>query len=150
MASTRVFDTITALLSMFDTALTVPVRDGPYVVRGSDPLFVVVGHDGEPASVDAASGSQSWASIGAKARDEAGSITCVIVGQSGGSDLAELRQTVEDTSTAVEAALRTDPTLGGVVQYAGFGTSFGLSQEADPDQGLAVQLTFNVDYMARI
>jgi hypothetical protein len=149
MASMRVFDVITALLAMFDTALTAPVRDGPYVVRGSDPLFVVVGHDGDPESTDAASGGQSWSALGAKAREEAGSVFCVIVGQSGGSDLAALRQTVEDTSTAIEAALRTDPTLGGVVQYAGFGTAFGLNQEAN-ENGIAVLLTFNVDYMARI
>jgi hypothetical protein len=150
MASTKVFDTITALLSTFDTALTIPVRDGPYLTRGSDPLFVVVGSDADPESVDAAAGSQSWSASGTRARDETGSITCVIVGQSGGSDLAGLRQTVEDAAEAISTALRTDPTLGNVVQSAGLGGSFDLKQETDPTAGLAVLLGFTVDYQARI
>jgi hypothetical protein len=149
MASTKVFDTITALLAFFDAALTVPVRDGPYVVRGSDPLFVVVGHNGDPESNNAAGGGQAWSALGTRARDETASVDCVVDGWSGGSDLAALRQTVEDALDAISTALRTDPTLGGAVQSAGMGGTFNLSQEAN-EAGLFVRYPFTVDYMARI
>ncbi len=149
MASTRAFDALTALLTFFDTALTVPVRDGPYLVRGSDPLFVVVGHNGSPDSTAAVAGAQAWSAIGTKARDEQGAVDCVVDGWSGGSDLPALRQTVEDALDAISAALRTDPTLGGVVQFAGLGGGFSLEQEAT-EAGLFVRYPFTVDYQARI
>jgi hypothetical protein len=145
MAATRVIDAVNALNTTLRAALTVPVLDGPGLSESSMPVYVVVGHDDDPDSNEAAAYLQDFTSMESESRIERGQVSCLIVAWYGSSDMAVLRTTAQATATAVDTALRADPTLGGVVGRAEYGTSGVLRQESNED-GLAVRLTFTVDY----
>ncbi len=149
MSSTKLLDVVSALVTFLDTALTIPVLDGPWQSEASWPVWIVVGHDDDPDSNEAAAYRQDFTSMESESRIENGSDNCMVVAVSGGVDMALLRTSARDTAALVDAALRADPTLGGVVGRADYGTFGVLKQGADPD-GISVLLTFTVDYQVAV
>ncbi len=147
MGAPKILDATSALVTFLDNALTVPVLDGPWQTELSTPTFVVVGHDDDPDSNEAAAYRAEFTSMESVARVEMGQINCLVVAWSGGTDMAALRTSARDTAIAVDAALRADPTLGGVVGRADYGQGGVVKAEANPD-GIVVRLTFTVDYQA--
>ena len=150
MSTSQLPAVIDALVSTLTSGLTVPVYDGP-LPAWMDAQFVIVGDDGDPTTDDAANVTQTWAGIGKRSRDEDGALTCVAVAQSG--DLGA--KTVRDQAYALladcENALRTDPTLGGVLASPGVAqvTSHDLHQQTT-SRGQLARVVFTVSYQARI
>lgn len=122
------------------------VYDGPpmtaeqsdWVAVGFDPIDLTT-------SVDA---SQVPASLGNRAREESYQIACSLASWSGDEDMAARRARALDLFAAVEAALRTDITLGGAVRTAQI-ASYSLTQE-QTTQGASVGVRFRVACSARL
>lgn len=158
MPTAIVFDLATALVTTFRAAVppSVNVYDGQGA--SDDPgFFLMVGVD-DPDSddeVDSAAGTLEWAGLGHKASKEAGEVSCCAVawvGESGSSAQQAAREAVRDIMTAVEATLRADPNLGGLVpglnwvRYAG---EFSLRQRSD-SQGVRAVFSFRISYIASL
>ena len=114
MASTTWPAAVDAIIAALRNDLTVPVFDGADDDGFGDQLraFVVVG-----ASVldDGYAGSftQEYHDLGPTAtRDDAGTIGCVVVAQSGDQAIKPLRDAAFDALADVEATLRADVGLG--------------------------------------
>jgi hypothetical protein len=116
------------LLTTFGTATTKPVDDG-YVLQSEGTgsgirVRVIVGGDGtgEPGDPSlAASSAQRPVAFEDDPADEAGSVQCAIIadsGDDGPTALATLREATLPILAALEAAVRADRTLGGAVANA--------------------------------
>jgi hypothetical protein len=148
-----------------DETLTI-VFDGPeWQISGdTGATFLVVGGTIE----DDAQGNaeQEWATIGGRARDERGEVTCNAVAQLGLLNLSDasldasasqdtwrsLRATAFAIVASVELALRTDPSLGITnVPYmiAEIGTDTTVRQYMT-ETGSVVSIAFSVKYKTRI
>lgn len=158
MATTIVFALVDALVTRLRAQLPgVQVYDG--FGLSDDPgdfLMVGVEDPDAQASATAAESEQSWAGLGAKARDETGSVTCAALSwngnpESGGSQ-QEARAGVKAITDAIENHLRADPNLGGTVpglMWTGFGTRFRLVQD-QTDSGAMALAVFEIAFKARI
>jgi hypothetical protein len=156
MTTSAVHAAINALVVRFETA---PALDGVRVIDGpppstnfSEPDRLYVGW--APGAEQAAELQQSFASAGARRRDEDGAISCYVETRAGDEDMALCRARVFELLAVVEDELRATaaapdaPTLGGTVLWSEL-TTGSLIQEQGPDGALA-GLVFTVAYRARI
>ena len=152
MTTSVVFDLIDTLVSRFTAALSVNVLDG-YGLTDDPGDFLMVGvEDPDSDRAVSAEGKQEWAGLGAKARYEEGTVTCIAMSWNGDADLAAARAAVKATTAAVENNLRSDPNLGGVVpglNWTGYGTRTELIQLQASD-GACVMCVFDVAFKARL
>lgn len=148
MSTSRVPAVIDALVSTLDAALTADVFDGPYITA-PDADFVCVGWS--PGSEDSANATQEWAGLGNKARDETIDVVCYADSYSGDLTTKTRRDAAYTLLTAVENALRTDPTLGGAIPQPGWAQmgEHVLTQQQTAN-GLEVGITFHVLVRTRI
>lgn len=152
--TTVLFPLLDRLVEVLTAALPeVKVVDGDAVYSGVGD-FLYIGWD-DPTNDRAISGtvSQSWAGLGARARDEEGTVTCFACRSLGGNDLSKTRARVKAVLDQVEQTLRADPNLGGLVPgllWTGFGTRLELSQWLSKTDGSVVVATFDIAYKARI
>lgn len=115
---------ITALLSIFDAATTATVDDGYIVSSETATTRVIVGGDGTDAPgelTQAAASTQTRAAFEFDTADEAGQVQCAILAETGddtATSLATLRASTLTILGQLEAAVRADPSLGGVVSGA--------------------------------
>lgn len=143
-------DVLAALQTMFQAAVgsSVPVYDGLPITAEVDRQFVLVGDDGDANSDEpAATTTQTRETrniVGAYT--EAGDVTCAVICQTGDDDLPGLRATSRNLMALLEAAVRTDPTLGGAVVRAQV-TDVTLWQVRNA-KGSAVRRVFTVHYDA--
>jgi hypothetical protein len=117
-----------ALQAAFVTALAgqdppVPVYRGgaQWLTSGTDQDFVLVGNDGSPFDEFAFVGTedQEPAPQGDRKRKALGYLTCAVVSQTGDQDdMAGRRDRAEALLLLLDAPLRADPYLGGVVQFS--------------------------------
>ena len=149
MTTTKTTDTVTALWTVLDAALTVPVLDGPWQTEISTSVYVVVGHNDDPDSNEAVFATQEVSALADTARQEVGSVNCYIVAQAGDGDMAALRAKAKQAFADIGATLAANPTLGAVVQRSKYGTDFLLKQEAN-DDGIAARLLFSIGYTASV
>jgi len=116
-----------ALKSALTTAVaaqspTVPVYRGKdWLITSDVPAdFLLVGHDGsrEPGEgPPAGSEEQEPAGQGGGWRTARGTITCAVISQSGDTDMDARRARCEALLDLIDALLRVNPTLTGVVQF---------------------------------
>lgn len=153
MATSVAFDLVDRLVVVLTAALpTVSVYDG--TGDSDDPgdwLMIGVSNpdDDRPQVIDS---RQSWAGLGARARDEEGTIACVALSWNGNASARDARAGVKAITEAVENALRSDPALGGVVpglMWTGYGTS-GSGELIEADDGTALLWRFDIAFKARI
>lgn len=144
-------DALVAILTAAPNLAEVSVVDGPPTVNLSSRQAVYVGW--QPGGEAAVSLEQSFASAGARTRDEAFAITGYAETRSGDTDMAERRREVFALLGEIETALRaTDaapeaPTLNGAVQWAHV-TAGDLTQTQA--EGSLAGLAFTVACRARI
>lgn len=138
---------IAALLQLLQAALDCDVHDGP-PVTGATLDYVCVGHD-PSGGPDAVEFDREWAALGAQRREERFDILCVAGASSGDLAMLDRRVRVFALLDAVEAAIRTDFTLGGAVRIAQVLGSGSLLQEQD-EFGSTAALRFRVTCHARI
>jgi hypothetical protein len=145
---TLLWDVQAAVKALLTGALEVPVYDAGEMV-GDDPgAYVTVGEAAENG--DTATAEQTESPLGDPGwRDETGEIPCVVEVWEGGTDIAPLRLTARPLLDGCVAAVRADPTLGGLLPAPGTAqiTSLRL-REGQTDRGALVQAGFTVTYTA--
>jgi len=154
MTTSVVFDLIGTLVTGFDTALAAAtVYDGYGKTDEVAGDYVMVGiEDPDSDRATSAEARQDWAGLGARARNEEGTVTCLALSWNGNDDLAQARAAVKATTGAIEDYLRADPDLGGVVPgllWTGYGTRTQLIQIQATD-GACVICVFEVAFKARV
>ena len=154
MSTSVIPDLIARLVTTFDSALPadVLVVDGDIVTGEPGTTLMVGWDDPDNERATSATSNQEWAGIGAKARNEDGEITCLVVALDGNSVMATARATAKAVTDAVENALRADPNLGGAVpglMWVSYGTRTEVRQWLS-DQGAVCSITFEIAFKARI
>lgn len=141
-----------ALVAGFDTALSIPVVDGPPTTNVENTsLFVgcdpdLTGHSGT------ISGEQRWAGKTRTDRDETFEVPCVLYYLTGDDDLSAARLAVQAHMDLVETWLRSNISLGqpGASNCrAEFGTPFSWIWERS-GKGTEVRYVFTVNVEGRI
>lgn len=153
MTTTAVYPLLTALLSQLPPVLTgINVLDG-YGLTDDPGNYLMIGvEDPDTDRATSAESAQEWNGLGAKARREAGEITCIAMAWNGTADLAAARASCKAITDAVENQLRSDPNLGGAVpglMWVGYGTRTELIQ-LQAEDGACVMCVFNIAFQARI
>ena len=141
-----------AVVSMFRAGLpNLTVIAGPGATDMADTSYVLVGvaDPDESTYADAVTGSQQWAQLGGKFRDEHFSIHCVAVAWNGDSDSVKALTDVFAIVDAAGNALVADPTLGGALLYAVGLTSIRVRLGQDAN-GAYAHLPFDVECRTRI
>lgn len=137
----------------------VEVFNGPLPAKSTPPKkFVLIGTDGGDDGFGSAFGDeastieQTESDLGGNGwRDEDGLIICAAWAWSGDTDLAPVRSTTSDIVLAIEAAVRADRTLGGVLILPGLATfTSARFQEAQTSKGALARALFTVSYRALI
>jgi hypothetical protein len=151
---TRFADAVTALLAAYNAAAGlsgVPVYDGAQPSGAADTDFVIVGHDGTiandgtlEATALAGTYAQQWADT-TTGRDEAGSVNCLIVSQTGdATDITGRRARVKTLLAACE-----DAAAAAVVSHLTFdGTTDGRFIYRQSAGGVVVMCACRVSYSA--
>lgn len=153
MSFTRFSDAVTALIAAYQAAnLGIPVYDGIVPQTFSDPVSVIVGHDGTIEAdgtlvPDALAGqyTQEWIQSGA--RQETGFINCVLTCQSGDTALAALRTQAAPLLGALEDASNAGGGYaGGLTDMTFDGTANGRWIYRQSVAGAAVLVAYRVQY----
>lgn len=153
----RFFDAVDALIAAYQAAPAlsgIPVYDGIQPQTASDPVSVVVGHDGTieadgtlvPDSL-AGTYTQQWIEMGPATRQESGFVNCVLTCQSGATDLGPLRTQAKGLLTALEdAADANGGFAGGLADMTFDGTASGRPIYRQSLAGAAVLVAYRVSY----
>lgn len=152
MPASIVWDLTDRLVETFAAIPGVIVADGDLVTDERGTFLMVGWDDPENDRATSASASQEWASLGNRARNESGTVTCLVVRSQGDRDAKAARDAVRDATDAVENLLRADPNLGGLVpglQWTGFGPRFELRQWLTEDGAVAL-CVFDIAFRARL
>jgi hypothetical protein len=141
-----------ALVTTADNALSIRVSDG--FDLSSDPgdvLMIAVPNLSDVNSITAGSFSQAMATMGStRTRDEDGSINGVVMARNGQGDQALATSTAFGYIASLEAALRSDPSLG-ITSYV-YLEAWMTSGDVLEDQidGATTAISFTVTYKARL
>lgn len=153
MSFTRWSDAVTALIAAYNAAnLGIPVYDGLVPQSFSDPACVIVGHEGTIEAdgtlvPDALAGiwNQQWIEMGA--RQETGTVNCVLVCQSGDTALTGLRTQAAALMEALEnAADASGGYAGGLIDMTFDATVNGRFIYRQSAAGAAVLVAYRVSY----
>jgi hypothetical protein len=156
VSTTRFNDAALALAGAYQAAAAlsgVPVYDSVRAMTGTDPDFILVGHDGTlqadgTLNPDAVAGTFTQVNLEMPGvRQETGYVNCVIVSQTGEGDVAGRRQRASDLLDAAEDAAA----AGGGYPAAApgvmlDGTSDGRFITRLSLGGIAVLLAYRVSY----
>lgn len=154
MGTSVTFGLIDRLVTVLGTGLSADVKviDGDVVSDEPGTVLMVGWDDPDNDRATSVTGAQTWAGLGAKARNEEGTVTCLVVTVDGNNVLKDARATVEAVTDGVEQILRADPNLGGQVpglMWTGYGTRTEIRQWLS-DMGAVVICTFDIAFKARI
>ncbi len=134
------------------TAAGLTVYDGPEFSLTSDSVgeFVIVGGNGDPDG-DPGQLDQDWVGLGAKSRDEEGSVICSVVVQSGDTAIKPSRDRAFVILATLTTAITTDPTLGGAVASGWLSPpKAGNPEQRENSLGSYVRLTLTVPFKSRV
>lgn len=153
METSVVFGLLDVLVPRFEALLSnATVFDGDGLDDSGDDYLMVGWDDPDNDRGNSGEARQSWAGLGARARDEEGTVTCLVLCRDGGNQIATARASAKAITDQIEADLRSDPNLGGAVpglMWIGYGTRTDLKQWLS-DRGAVAQLTFELAFKARI
>lgn len=148
MTTSRIPAVIDALVSTLTAGLPgVTVIDGP-LVNVPDGDYVTVGWTPDN---DTTTGTQTWAGVGNRARDEHIEVPCYCDSFSGSTAVSARRAAAFALMAAAENAVRADPSLGGLVSAPGvaeIGTY--TERQEQTDAGVAVGVVFHITVTTRI
>jgi hypothetical protein len=118
-------------------------------------VLIAVDDADETSYAHAVTGSQAWAQLGGKIRDETFSVHCVAVAWTGNADAPgdvaalDIVDSVYALMKGITDAIVADPTLSGSVLTMKGITSHSLRFVTD-NSGLAAHIPFDIECMARI
>lgn len=149
MGTSRVPVTIDALVAAFRAA-GLNTFDGP-PITGDWSVAVFVGYDagGEDSEFRAVTTTQSWASLGAKARNEEFSVFCGIAAVDGGGVTKVARDAAYSVMATVETVLRADPSLGQTPPFT-IAVASGDLYQFPVESGMECRLPFTISVVTRI
>jgi hypothetical protein len=129
------------------TLAGVDVYDGPKMDDSQNGRRIFVGYDVEGRAAD---GEQEWASMprGGNARAERMTIHCVVESSTGQTDMKGRRDDAFTILGIIEAAVKSDPTLGGAVTYSNLGNTIDVRQPQSAG-GAICTVFFGVWYYVR-
>jgi hypothetical protein len=146
-----VIGSVVAALAAKFTALVgtgVPVYVGPPVTAAADLELVVVGDDGDPDSDAQATVERVPDNLAGSSTSEIGVIPCVVIVQSGDTDMQARLSRATVLVQAIAAGMATDISLGGAVLSAYL--SGGACRPVQNESGAAAVASFTVTYHAQI
>lgn len=153
MTTSIAFDLIDALVTTLTAALSnIQVYDGTGASDDPGDYLMVGVSDPDASPPQAFEARQAWAGIGARARDEEGTVNCAALSWNGDASAKKARDGVKAITQAVEDALRADPNLGGAVPgllWVEYGTD-GRADLIEATDGTALLWRFDIRYQARI
>jgi hypothetical protein len=152
MATTVIPALLDALVTVATAVLPkATILDGYGVTEFvGDYLMIGVDDPYSPEEALAGSSQQDWAHANYTARNESGDITCVAVSWNGAESAKGARDSVFAITTAFEAGLRANPSLGlANLLWTSYGTNTQFSQGQDEDGAFAV-VAFQIHFEARI
>jgi hypothetical protein len=151
MATTALPQVINGILTAFNASagLTgVRIFDGPEIDSSYPGDFIAVGHDGsEDGEVSVSNVTQSFEQLGNLKQFEDGSVDCWLATWDGGTSLSDRRARVATLLSAVDTAIRADVSLGGACIYSSLSNHQMTYIQAN--NGVAISVTFTIDYRAR-
>ena len=151
MATTALPQVINGILTAFQNSSdlsSVRIFDGPEIDASYPGDFIAVGHDGsEDGTVAVSNVTQDFIQLGNLKQFEDGSVDCWLSTWDGGSSLADRRARVATILSAVDSALRADVSLGGACIYSRL--SRHSMEYIQANNGVAISVTFTIDYRAR-
>jgi hypothetical protein len=139
-----------ALTALWQASVTTAqVVDGPQATGDAASEWLFVGADGgEPdEGAEIATSEQDWMAF-AKTQQETPDVTCAVVVRRGDTDIPSARGSAYAILAAADAALRTDPTLSGLVMQSHI--SSHRYMPAQTTKGAKVRITFTVNYLAQL
>ncbi len=149
MATTSRFGAVVdALVTAIDATSVQHVFDGPPLTSESLTEYVIVGGTND-ADDDAGEFAQTWAGLGAKAKDETGEVTCAVLVQTGDDGVKAARDRALVIFGEIETAVRADPTLA-VLVSGWLNLSAGRVSQRRNANGLYARLVLTVSYKCRI
>jgi len=156
-ATSRIPQMLAALVAAFSTdplignaSPPVNVVDGPKVTAEPGVLTLWVGVDEiDNSSPVAANAEQQWMPGGGRrGRTEQLSVHCTIQARSGSDEIAPLRTAVAGVLAAAEAALRKDPSLGGLLPNQDAAVTGAEWRQYPTSPGMAVRVMFTISATA--
>lgn len=146
--STLLWDAQAALKTALTAAVSVPVYDSGDLVGDDARAFVVIGDPSDEG--DTATADQELSDLGGNRwRVESGDVGCFIEVWDGGTNIAPLRTEAKALLTACMDAVKSDPTLGGLLTLPGFAQVSSVRlREGQTDRGVLVRVGFTVGYSA--
>lgn len=153
MSTSVVFPLISRLVDVLGAALPdVIVADGDFVTQESGTFLMIGWDDPENDRATSATSSQSWASLGNRARDEEGTVSCLVI-RTDGDGVREARTVVADVVAQVEDVLRDAPDLDGTVpglRWISFADNRTELRQWLTEDGAVCMYQFDLAYKARI
>jgi len=126
----------------------VRVFDGIEVDSSFPGDFIAIGHDGtDDGEVTAVSITQTYDQLGAVKMFEDGVIDCFLASWDGGTSLTDRRTRAYQLMSAVDTAIRSDPSLGGACLFSGISQQTTTYRQTSA--GAAVVVNFSISYKAR-
>ena len=160
MATSRIPAFIAALVAAFTAEPTlgaggitdppVTVVDGPRITAETGTLTLWVGADqiDNPTPI-AANNEQQWmAGGGRRGRVEQLAVHCTIQAKSGSDEIAPLRTRAANVLASVEAVLRADPGLSGLLPNADAAVTSAEWRQYPGSPGMAVRVMFTISATA--
>jgi hypothetical protein len=148
---TAVGDVVPALVTLATTALApTVVYHGPKPSSAAPTEYLCVAFN--PEGGNGVVTAQVASALGNRWVDESGDVICSLTAWSGGSDTDALLARVDDLLDLLDAALKANPTLGGVLVGGADDGSYarvlgaGAYESTGDTQGVAARLTFTIHY----
>lgn len=146
-------DVLPALVALVTTAVApTTVYGGPKPTSDTPAEYVTVGFDPNNPDTDGVVTDQDVSPMGNDWVDERGDVTCGITVWSGDSDATALVQRADDLLDLIDAALKANPRLGGVlVNGSSDGSKArvlgrGSLRQVSLSNGAAAVQTFQIHY----
>jgi hypothetical protein len=139
-----------ALVALVTAAVTpTKVYGGPKPINDTPTEYVTVGFDPANPDTDGVTTDQDISTMGNDWVEETGDVTCAVTVWTGGTDTAPLIQRADDLLDLIDAALKADPHLGGVLVPASNKARVlgkGALRQASTANGAVAVQTFTIHY----
>jgi len=151
MVATAYLPLVNAIISTMSAASgleSVRVFDGPAIDESYPGSFLAVGHDGsDDGDVTSGNGGQQYLELGNRKQFEDGSVNCWLVAWSGDTNVSTQRSLALGYLSAIDTALRADPSFGGACLYSSIDN--WSVQYRQTNAGVVCHIPFQITYRAR-
>jgi hypothetical protein len=148
MATSKFGAVTDALVTVVGTAGTT-TYDGPPLTGDTPSDYVIVGGTDNPDD-DAGEFTQDWNGLGARAKVETGQVICALLVGTGDDTVKTARDRALVILGLIENAVRSDPSLGGVLASGWCQLLSGKPSQRRNQAGLYARIEFVIAYQTHI